>query len=72
MKVRSEREIVGEAALERDLKRGSGGIREIEFIAQSLQLLHAGRFPFLQTHAPRPPWRGWPATGFWRATTPGF
>jgi len=51
MKVRSEREIVGEAALERDLKRGSGGIREIEFIAQSLQLLHAGRFPFLQTHA---------------------
>ncbi|MGD1032357.1 MAG: hypothetical protein ABSA05_14605 [Opitutaceae bacterium] len=51
MKLRTEREIVGSEALERDLKRGPGGIREIEFIAQSLQLLNAGRFPFLQTHS---------------------
>ena len=28
-----------------DLKRGAGGIREIEFIAQSLQLIHGGRIP---------------------------
>lgn len=49
MKLRTEREIVGAEALERDIKRGPGGIREIEFIAQSLQLLHAGRYPFLQT-----------------------
>ena len=48
MKSRTEREIV-RGALDRDLKRGPGGIREIEFIAQSLQLLHAGRNPFLQT-----------------------
>jgi len=49
MKTRSEREIVGVDAVDRDVKRGPGGIREIEFIVQSLQLLHAGRFPFLQT-----------------------
>ena len=51
MKRRTEREIVGSGALDRDLKRGSGGIREIEFIAQSLQLLNAGHYPFLQTHS---------------------
>lgn len=51
MKLRTEREVVGAAALERDVKSGFGGIREIEFIAQALQLLHAGRFPFLQTRS---------------------
>ncbi|MDE3084474.1 MAG: hypothetical protein KGJ37_04535, partial [Verrucomicrobiota bacterium] len=51
MKTRTEREIVSSAALTRDVKSGCGGIREIEFIVQSFQLLHAGRYPFLQTHA---------------------
>jgi glutamate-ammonia-ligase adenylyltransferase len=51
MKARSDAEIVGRDSLERDVKLGVGGIREIEFVAQSLQLLHAGRFPFLQTHS---------------------
>jgi len=51
MKARTEREIVGSAALARDVKSGRGGIREIEFIVQAFQLLHAGRYPFLQTHA---------------------
>jgi [glutamine synthetase] adenylyltransferase / [glutamine synthetase]-adenylyl-L-tyrosine phosphorylase len=37
-----------ESELERNVKLGRGGIREIEFIVQSLQLLHAGRLPFLQ------------------------
>lgn len=37
----------GEA--ERNLERGRGGLREIEFITQALQLLHAGRAPFLRT-----------------------
>ncbi|KAB2653220.1 MAG: hypothetical protein DVB31_17585, partial [Verrucomicrobia bacterium] len=32
----------------RDVKRGRGGIREIEFVVQSLQLLNGGRQPFLQ------------------------
>jgi len=49
IKRRTEREVVG-AALERDIKSGTGGIREIEFVAQANQVLHAGRFPFLQTH----------------------
>jgi [glutamine synthetase] adenylyltransferase / [glutamine synthetase]-adenylyl-L-tyrosine phosphorylase len=51
MKARTEQEIVGARTLTRDVKLGRGGIREIEFIAQAFQLLHAGRYPFLQTHA---------------------
>ena len=49
LKDRTEREIVGADELERNVKLGRGGIREIEFVAQSLQILHAGRQPFLQT-----------------------
>jgi glutamate-ammonia-ligase adenylyltransferase len=49
VKDRIEKEVVGEEELERNVKLGRGGIREIEFIAQSLQILHAGRLPFLQT-----------------------
>jgi len=49
VKTRIEKEVVGEDELERNVKLGRGGIREIEFIAQSLQILHAARLPFLQT-----------------------
>jgi glutamate-ammonia-ligase adenylyltransferase len=49
VKDRIEKEIVGAEEMERNVKLGRGGIREIEFIAQSLQILHAGRLPFLQT-----------------------
>lgn len=49
MKARIEREIVGTDALDRNVKLGRGGIREIEFLAQSLQVLHGGRLPFLQS-----------------------
>ena len=48
VKDRIEKEVVGEDDLERNVKLGRGGIREIEFIVQSLQILHAGRHPFLQ------------------------
>ncbi len=48
MKDRIENEVVKTGELERNVKLGRGGIREIEFIAQALQLLHAGRQPFLQ------------------------
>jgi glutamate-ammonia-ligase adenylyltransferase len=48
MKERIENEVVKAGELERNVKLGPGGIREIEFIAQALQLLHAGRQPFLQ------------------------
>jgi glutamate-ammonia-ligase adenylyltransferase len=49
VKDRIEKEIVGAEELERNVKLGRGGIREIEFVAQSLQILHAGKLPFLQT-----------------------
>jgi [glutamine synthetase] adenylyltransferase / [glutamine synthetase]-adenylyl-L-tyrosine phosphorylase len=48
VKDRIEREVVGAGELERNVKLGRGGIREIEFVVQSLQVLHAGRLPFLQ------------------------
>ena len=48
MKIRIENEVVKAGELDRNVKLGPGGIREIEFIAQALQLLHAGRIPFLQ------------------------
>ncbi|HEX3625697.1 MAG TPA: bifunctional [glutamate--ammonia ligase]-adenylyl-L-tyrosine phosphorylase/[glutamate--ammonia-ligase] adenylyltransferase [Verrucomicrobiae bacterium] len=47
-KDRIEREVVRAGELDRNVKLGRGGIREIEFIVQSLQILHAGRQPFLQ------------------------
>ncbi len=48
VKKRIETEVVKAGELERNVKLGRGGIREIEFIVQSLQILHAGRLPFLQ------------------------
>lgn len=48
MKQRIEKEVVRSGEIDRNVKLGRGGIREVEFIAQSLQLLHAGRNPFLQ------------------------
>jgi len=48
MKGRIENEVVKAGELERNVKLGRGGIREIEFVVQALQLLRAGRQPFLQ------------------------
>jgi len=48
MKDRIETEVVRAGELDRNVKLGRGGIREIEFIVQMQQLLHAGRQPFLQ------------------------
>ncbi|HEX4646139.1 MAG TPA: hypothetical protein VH598_11075, partial [Verrucomicrobiae bacterium] len=48
MKDRIENEVVKAGELERNVKLGRGGIREIEFVAQTLQLLNGGRIPFLQ------------------------
>ncbi|MEO8366468.1 MAG: bifunctional [glutamate--ammonia ligase]-adenylyl-L-tyrosine phosphorylase/[glutamate--ammonia-ligase] adenylyltransferase [Pseudoxanthomonas sp.] len=39
---------VARRELDDDIKRGSGGIREIEFLAQALQLIHGGREPVLR------------------------
>lgn len=49
MKRRIETEVLETDELDRNVKLGRGGIREIEFILQALQLIHAGRIPFLQT-----------------------
>jgi glutamate-ammonia-ligase adenylyltransferase len=45
-----KRRIENDAAedLERDVKLGRGGIREIEFVVQTLQFIHGGRHAFLQ------------------------
>src|ERR1043166_5680796 len=48
IKRRIERDVVGSDKLHRDVKLGIGGIREIEFIVQALQLTHGARHPFLQ------------------------
>ena len=48
IKRRIERDIVGHENLDRDVKLGVGGIREIEFIVQALQLVHGARNAFLQ------------------------
>src|SRR5947208_3134358 len=48
IKHRIERDIVGTQKLERDVKLGRGGIRDIEFIVQTLQLIHGARHPFVQ------------------------
>src|SRR6266566_9886665 len=48
IKHRIERDIVGAEKLQRDVKLGRGGIRDIEFIVQTLQLIHGARHPFLQ------------------------
>ena len=47
-KDRIENEVVRTGELERNVKLGRGGIREIEFTVQILQVLNAGRSPFLQ------------------------
>ncbi len=48
IKHRIERDIVGLEKLDRDVKLGRGGIRDIEFVVQTLQLIHGARNPFLQ------------------------
>ena len=48
IKRRIERDVVGPDQLESDVKLGRGGIREIEFVVQALQLIHGARHAFLQ------------------------
>ncbi len=47
MKAMIEREIQLNPMLD-DIKRGRGGIRELEFIVQSFQLIRGGRLPYIQ------------------------
>lgn len=48
IKGRIEAEILKDGGLERHVKLGRGGVREIEFTVQALQLLHGARHAFSQ------------------------
>ncbi len=48
IKNRIEQDVVGADNLDRDVKLGRGGIREIEFVVQTLQFIHGARHAFLQ------------------------
>ena len=48
VKTRIEKEVVKQGEMERNVKLGRGGIREIEFVVQTQQILHAGHAPFFQ------------------------
>ncbi|NBS06916.1 MAG: hypothetical protein EBS69_05850 [Verrucomicrobia bacterium] len=49
-KSRAEDELVADEDREREIKRGRGGLREVEFPVLGLQLLHGASQPTLQTH----------------------
>src|SRR5256886_8690938 len=48
IKRRIERDTLATDELDRDVKLGRGGIREIEFVVQTLQFIHGGRHDLLQ------------------------
>lgn len=54
-----------------DIKRGPGGIREIEFLAQALQLIRGGRDPDLRHRALQPALKALVETGQVEAETGG-
>ena len=49
-KSRADDELVADEDREREIKRGRGGLREVEFPVLGLQLLHGATQPTLQTH----------------------
>jgi glutamate-ammonia-ligase adenylyltransferase len=49
-KSRAEDELIAAADKDREIKRGRGGLREVEFPVLGLQLLHGATQPTLQTH----------------------
>ncbi len=49
LKARAESEVQRSGAAERELKRGPGGIRDIEFAVQTLQLVHGPSDPELRS-----------------------
>jgi len=50
MKLRIERELLSPKQRERNVKLGRGGIREIEFFTQALQLVNGGHEPAIREH----------------------
>ena len=64
IKLRIERDILGFEEHDRNVKLGVGGIREVEFVVQALQLLHGARHPFLQEAGTLKALRGLVELGF--------
>ncbi|MGO9962123.1 MAG: bifunctional [glutamine synthetase] adenylyltransferase/[glutamine synthetase]-adenylyl-L-tyrosine phosphorylase [Acidimicrobiales bacterium] len=54
MKARAEAVVAKRGLDDRELKRGRGGIRDVEFSVQLLQLVHGGRDPALRLRATLP------------------
>src|SRR5262245_54073515 len=54
MKARVERSVRGPGRGELNVKLGRGGIREVEFVAQALQLIHAGKDPHVRERSTLP------------------
>jgi len=54
MKARAEGELARKGVSEREIKRGPGGIRDVEFAVQVLQLVHGGHDPALRVAATLP------------------
>jgi len=54
MKARAEAIVASQGLGHRELKRGRGGIRDVEFSVQLLQLVHGGRDPALRLRATLP------------------
>jgi glutamate-ammonia-ligase adenylyltransferase len=48
IKERIEKEVIRSGELHRNVKLGWGGIREIEFVVQTIQVVDAGKMPYLQ------------------------
>ena len=65
MKARIEAELARKGLTDREVKRGRGGIRDIEFAVQLLQLVHGRLDPELRSPDARSPrWRELAASGY--------
>jgi len=64
MKVRAEEEVARRGLAEREVKRGPGGIRDIEFSAQLLQLVHGALDGALRARGTIPALRALTAGGY--------
>jgi glutamate-ammonia-ligase adenylyltransferase len=64
LKARAEQQLVRRGLQERELKRGKGGIRDIEFAVQLLQLVHGRADPELRSPATLPALRALAGGGY--------
>ncbi len=64
MKVRAEQAVTRQGLADRELKRGKGGIRDIEFAVQLLQLVHGRADPELRAPSTLPALRALAAGGY--------